>query len=127
MLAVGDLAFQSKCLGKMGDVANQGRTILFVSHNLAAVQGLCPNAHWFDHGRLSASGPTNDVVQTYLTSLPALGRTPLRHRHDRQGTGELQFTDIQFFSGNRCPVETIQSGEDLQIMGLSGISRSRDL
>jgi lipopolysaccharide transport system ATP-binding protein len=115
VLAVGDLAFQRKCLGKMGDVTHQGRTILFVTHNLAAVQSLCPRAYLFDHGRLSASGPTQEVVSTYLASIPALGRTPLRHRHDRQGNRELQFTDIQFFAGNRCPVATIQSGDDLQI------------
>jgi lipopolysaccharide transport system ATP-binding protein len=115
VLAVGDLAFQRKCLGKMGDVTKQGRTILFVSHNLAAMQGLCPIAHWFEHGRLIESGPTKDVVQTYLASLPALGRTPLLQRQDRQGNRQLTFTDIQFFSGNRCAVETIQSGEDLQI------------
>jgi homopolymeric O-antigen transport system ATP-binding protein len=115
VLAVGDLAFQRKCLGKMGDVARQGRTILFVSHHLAAVEGLCTSAHLFAQGRLIESGPTKDVVHTYLASLPALCRTPLIDRTDRQGNAQLKLTGIQFFSGNRCPVEAIQSGEDLQI------------
>src|SRR6267143_1165082 len=56
VLAVGDLAFQKKCLGKMGDVARSGRTILFVSHNMATVQHLCGSAYWLDHGRVAASG-----------------------------------------------------------------------
>jgi len=115
VLAVGDLAFQRKCLGKMGDVAREGRTILFVSHNLAAVEGLCNIAYLFEQGRLVHSGQTKDVVQTYVSSIPALCSTPLIQRTDREGNGQLRFTDIQFFSGDGSPVEIIQSGEDLQI------------
>jgi lipopolysaccharide transport system ATP-binding protein len=68
VLAVGDAAFQKKCLGKMGDVVGQGRTILFVSHNMTAVKGLCSRAFWLDHGRLRMQGDVKHVVSEYLRS-----------------------------------------------------------
>ncbi len=69
VLAVGDAAFQKKCLGKMGEVARHGRTVVFVSHNMAAVQQLTQTALWLDGGRVVEHGPTRDVVQNYLASL----------------------------------------------------------
>ncbi|HEY0972521.1 MAG TPA: polysaccharide ABC transporter ATP-binding protein [Gemmatimonadales bacterium] len=66
VLAVGDAAFQQKCLGKMGDVAAEGRTVIFVSHNMAAVQSLCARAAWLRHGRIVESGPARRVVSRYL-------------------------------------------------------------
>src|SRR5579884_3437706 len=68
VLAVGDAAFQQKCLGKMGDVAKQGRTIPFVSHNLAAIQRLCGRVFWLDEGRIVDEGPATSVVARYLRS-----------------------------------------------------------
>ncbi len=62
VLAVGDAAFQKKCLGKMGDVAKEGRTVLFVSHNMAAINRLCRDATWIDKGRLVMAGPAESVV-----------------------------------------------------------------
>jgi lipopolysaccharide transport system ATP-binding protein len=69
VLAVGDTGFQQKCLGKMGDVARAGRTVLFVSHNMPAVQALCDRAIMLDHGAVVAEGTTGAVVQEYLTSI----------------------------------------------------------
>lgn len=66
VLAVGDADFQKKCLGKMRDVSESGRTILFVSHNLAAVQSLCNRAFYFEHGRLKLQGDTTHVVNNYF-------------------------------------------------------------
>jgi lipopolysaccharide transport system ATP-binding protein len=68
VLAVGDYAFQQKCLNKMQDVSTQGRTILFVSHNMGAISRLCKNCILLDHGKMLAMGPTTEVVQTYMTS-----------------------------------------------------------
>jgi len=68
VLAVGDAAFQKKCLGKMEDVAKQGRTVLFVSHNMVAVQTLCQHLYWLDAGHLKAHGPVSEIVTTYLRS-----------------------------------------------------------
>ncbi|NDC40365.1 MAG: ATP-binding cassette domain-containing protein [Chitinophagia bacterium] len=66
VLAVGDAEFQKKCLGKMGDVASHGRTILFVSHNMQAVQSLCRKAIYMKAGRISDVGPTESVINNYL-------------------------------------------------------------
>jgi lipopolysaccharide transport system ATP-binding protein len=67
VLAVGDVAFQKKCLGKMEDVASEGRTVLFVSHNMAAVNRLCLQGMWLDEGRLQMMGSAERVVAAYLS------------------------------------------------------------
>lgn len=66
VLAVGDAAFQKKCLGKMGDAAKGGRTVLFVSHTMAAVQRLCNRAIWLESGKIVEDGPSGKVVSDYL-------------------------------------------------------------
>ncbi|MDP2279063.1 MAG: polysaccharide ABC transporter ATP-binding protein, partial [Nitrospirota bacterium] len=68
VLAVGDAQFQKKCLGKMGEVAKGGRTVLFVSHNMGAVERLCTRAILLDHGTITQSGPVHGVVSAYLQS-----------------------------------------------------------
>jgi lipopolysaccharide transport system ATP-binding protein len=68
VLAVGDVGFQKRCLGKMGDAARDGRTVLFVSHNMAAVQKLCKHAVWLDHGRVRMRGDAEQVVAAYVQS-----------------------------------------------------------
>ncbi|MEA3410993.1 MAG: ABC transporter ATP-binding protein [Pseudomonadota bacterium] len=76
VLAVGDATFQQKCMNKMQDVGQQGRTVLFVSHNMAAVTRLCPRAILLDQGGLVEDGPSNRVVEHYLKT--GLGTTPVR-------------------------------------------------
>ncbi|MFH1049576.1 MAG: polysaccharide ABC transporter ATP-binding protein [bacterium] len=66
VLAVGDAAFQKKCLGKMEDVSKQGRTVLFVSHNMGAVRNLCPKSILLNSGEVEMLGDTNDVIDSYL-------------------------------------------------------------
>jgi lipopolysaccharide transport system ATP-binding protein len=66
VLAVGDASFQKKCLGKMGDVAKQGRTVMFVSHNMTALRALCTRAVWLNEGRIMEDGPAATVVDHYL-------------------------------------------------------------
>jgi lipopolysaccharide transport system ATP-binding protein len=68
VLAVGDAEFQRKCLGKMGQVSRDGRTVVFVSHNMAAITQLCPRTLWLKDGRLVADGASSDVVSAYLSS-----------------------------------------------------------
>lgn len=66
VLAVGDVRFQKKCLGRMEEVAEQGRTVLFVSHNMSAVKSLCSRAIFLEEGRLKAEGDVNKIVDLYL-------------------------------------------------------------
>src|SRR5450755_3789629 len=67
VLAVGDASFQKKCLGKMGQVSREGRTILFVSHNMAAIKALCSKAILLRNGEVTASGKVSDVTALYST------------------------------------------------------------
>lgn len=69
VLAVGDAAFQKKCLGKIGTVAREGRTVLFVSHNMTALRGLCQRGLWIEDGRISADGDIETVVASYLHTM----------------------------------------------------------
>jgi homopolymeric O-antigen transport system ATP-binding protein len=65
VLAVGDAQFQKKCLGKMEDISQEGRTVVFVSHNMTSIGRLCSRALWLDHGHLMADGPAVDVIEKY--------------------------------------------------------------
>jgi hypothetical protein len=74
VLAVGDAEFQKKSLGKMHEVSRGGRTVLFVSHNMAAVQALCSRAVWLDRGTVTATGAATDVIAKYLQGAHAVNR-----------------------------------------------------
>ncbi len=95
VLAVGDAEFQKKCLGKMEDVAGQGRTVLFVSHNLAAVQKLCPQSILLKSGRKVFDGPTRQAIQQYTQIPENISDDDLNSQH-RLGTGEIKFKRIRF-------------------------------
>jgi lipopolysaccharide transport system ATP-binding protein len=112
VLAVGDLTFQQKCLEKMERVARDGRSVLFVSHNMAAITSLCDRAYLLDRGRVVESGSTKDVVQAHVNSMLAQGRIPLGERSDRFGDGSarLVFLDVSAAGAGR-----ITSGSPLRI------------
>jgi lipopolysaccharide transport system ATP-binding protein len=102
VLAVGDSEFQGKCLGKMRDVSSHGRTVLFVSHSMAAVGALCTRAIMLKHGRLAMEGSTEDVIAAYqhesMTSAPqesSLLEVP------RTGTGKGRFRSIHVEARDR--------------------------
>jgi lipopolysaccharide transport system ATP-binding protein len=113
VLAVGDAAFQEKCLGKMGEVSRRGRTVVFVSHNMAAVSALCTRALLLDGGRIETRGAPSEVVSRYLGRLQVLSTIPLAERTDRQGDGRLRLTAITFRSGSTGG--TPASGQDLTL------------
>ncbi|CAM3384352.1 Teichoic acids export ATP-binding protein TagH [Flavobacterium longum] len=93
VLAVGDAEFQKKCLGKMGDISKgQGRTVLFVSHNMAAVQSLCRTGILLKNGQLKHTGDVGAVIDEYLRSHKALTDVELRDRTDRVGGGRARIT-----------------------------------
>jgi lipopolysaccharide transport system ATP-binding protein len=103
VLAVGDVAFQKKCLGKMSDVAQEGRTVLFVSHNMSAVQRLCSKALLLERGKVAVSGSSQDVVASYWsTSLNAMSPDEWIDLADvsRKGTNQCRFSAVSYTSGN---------------------------
>jgi lipopolysaccharide transport system ATP-binding protein len=89
-LAVGDAAFQQRCLGKMGDVRRSGRTIVFVSHDLGAVQSLCDRALLLREGSVAAEGPASAVVDAYLAGLAASGESGRGYAVNAAALGEAQ-------------------------------------
>ncbi|MBP9863837.1 ABC transporter ATP-binding protein [Patescibacteria group bacterium] len=96
VLAVGDAEFQKKCLGKMEEVTKaEGRTILFVSHNIGAIQQLCKKCALLEHGKLKSFGPTEQIVAEYLGSNKTLGATSsiLNNQH-LKGTREATITEV---------------------------------
>ena len=105
VLAVGDINFQNKCLGKMEEVAErQGRTILFISHNLTAVQRLCPKSILLSGGRIIASGSSREIIAGYLAAndyaTPPMKTIDLKGA-SRSGTGEAHFVDLCYSSTNK--------------------------
>jgi lipopolysaccharide transport system ATP-binding protein len=97
VLAVGDAAFQKKCLGKMGEVAGEGRTVLFVSHNMAAIRQLCAASVLLEDGRVACMGETMDVVARYLTGVSGAGAQGSRDTEDwprRSGSGGAKIVRV---------------------------------
>jgi homopolymeric O-antigen transport system ATP-binding protein len=114
VLAVGDAAFQKKCLGRMRDVASAGRTVLFVSHNMAAVSTLCTKAMVLWEGMIKYPlGGVEDAVQTYLTEVHTITKTSLAERTDRQGNGKVRIQDFASFDRDGNEVEYIASGQEV--------------
>jgi lipopolysaccharide transport system ATP-binding protein len=95
VLAVGDAAFQKKCLAKMGDVAEGGRTILFVSHNMASIESLCRSAILLDRGEIIATGSAEAIVSRYAERVMTLRTRDIATRTDRVGDGRIRVTGIE--------------------------------
>jgi lipopolysaccharide transport system ATP-binding protein len=116
VLSVGDLAFQQKCLGRMERVAGEGRTVLFVSHNLTAVQTLCPRSMLLERGRKVIEGPTREVIDAYVKTVRTHAAMDLALREDRDGTGRFRFTAVAFETPAGATVDVPVTGEDLDVV-----------
>lgn len=113
VLAVGDAAFQKKCLGKMGAVAREGRTVLFVSHNIAAILSLCERAFLLDSGKVIRVGSAQEVVRHYLQSVISTEVIPLDRRQDRTGDGRVRAVSLRIESASNKKV--VRSSSRLKI------------
>jgi ABC-type polysaccharide/polyol phosphate transport system ATPase subunit len=116
VLAVGDAEFQRKCLGRMNEVTQKGRTVLFVSHNMDAVRRLCTRSVLLDRGQVAAYGPTESVVRQYLANVAL--RVPPGERIDlasrpREGSGEIRFVEADYSGGG--PHGSVQMGGPLTL------------
>lgn len=115
VLAVGDAAFQKKCLGKMENIAKEGRTVLFVSHNMGAITSLCTRCLLIDNGCLVFSGPPRSVVEEYLSKSSTYSSLPFSERKDRRGNGRVRFTDVSVLNDRLESVNYVTSGQDISI------------
>ena len=116
VLAVGDASFQKKCLGKMGQVSRQGRTILFVSHNMAAIKALCSRAILVREGTVAASGAVSDVVDDYLLgSAPGANVREWLDPTDAPGNENIRLCYVRIISPEGKPVINIDTGVQVEI------------
>ncbi len=116
VLAVGDSAFQKKCVDKMKDITHTtGRTILLVSHNMLTIQSLCAKCIYLDKGRVKKIGNTQDVIRHYLNEVEFTNKIGLAGRRDRLGNGSLRVTHISFKNEEGKDISNIKSGDDIQI------------
>ena len=116
VLAVGDSAFQKKCLGKMGDVSRQGRTIIFVSHNMAAVKTLCTRAILIQEGSVAADGPARSVIDEYLLGASAgVSAVEWLHSANAPGNENIRLRYVRVMPPENEATITIDSGATIEI------------
>ncbi len=114
VLAVGDAEFQRKCLGKMQEVSEHGRTVVFVSHNLSAVQRLCSRAYWIGNGHIAGEGPTASVVAAYMRESGLRqtgGEAVVGPDAHRVGTGGVRLRAAALVNEAGEPVNQLAIGE----------------
>jgi lipopolysaccharide transport system ATP-binding protein len=117
VLAVGDAGFQKKCLDKMEGLRSGGRTVLFVSHNLAAVENLCSRGIWLDGGKVRKDGKAKEVILAYMASFAdsLTAESNLADSESRQGNGEIRYTRVEYLNSDRTPRALIRCGDSLVI------------
>jgi lipopolysaccharide transport system ATP-binding protein len=118
VLAVGDTAFQKKCLGKMQEVSRQGRTVLFVSHNMMAVKSLCDRAILIERGQVAIDGAVDSVVNRYLTAGTAMARTgqiPEDAPRLRDLPSEARFRSVRLTDSSNHNVSQLYFGQPFRV------------
>ena len=117
VLAVGDGEFQRKCLKAMSDLHSSGRTVVFVSHNLAAVHSLCSRAIWIDRGRMKEDGRPSEVIKSYLAAFSTTDDVvrDLAEITDRSGSGDIRFSRIEILSADRSGPAAVCCGDSFVV------------
>lgn len=115
VLAVGDAEFQKKCLKAMDTLGSGGRTVLFVSHNMAAVENLCPRVIWIDNGQIRQDGDAREVIKSYLSTFVGAQKAglDLSNIETRGGSGVIRYTGIEFLNSGRQPRDFLSIGDSL--------------
>jgi len=117
VLAVGDAAFQRKCLDAMQSLRAGARTVLFVSHNLAAVEHLCRRCVWIDNGEVRMDGESRRVIEAYMGSITSAQTlsTDLDEVQERRGDGKMRYRGVEFLSEEKTPQKVIRAGDRVTI------------
>ena len=116
VLAVGDAQFQKKCLGKIGDVARHGRTVLFVSHNMAPIKQLCSRALVMRKGQLVCDSDADSGIEFYIQSAGTVDIDTIRDRAEREGNGRIRFTGVDLADEFGEKDTVFRSGQDCQMI-----------
>ncbi len=115
VLAVGDIAFQQKCLDRVEGLASGGRTIVFVSHSMGAIMKFCDRVIWIDEGRIRYDGEAAEAVKLYENGQSSHQEVGLEMRNDRTGTGLVKYTKVSILDENMNPCETVRTGQRINI------------
>jgi lipopolysaccharide transport system ATP-binding protein len=115
VLSVGDLAFQQKCLGRMEAASTEGRTVVFISHNLSSVVNLCDRAIMLAQGQVAASGKVGEVVDAYVADVTSDLERGIRDRQNRHGNGKLRFVDFRLERDGHA-IDSPATGEDVDLV-----------
>jgi homopolymeric O-antigen transport system ATP-binding protein len=116
VLAVGDAAFQKKCLNTMANLREEARTVLFVSHNLAAVENLCKRCIWIDDGRVRMDGESHQVIKAYMENMAAgITSSDFGDVQHRRGNGKIRFRSVEFLSPEGDLKTVIRAGDSVLI------------
>jgi ABC-type polysaccharide/polyol phosphate transport system ATPase subunit len=122
-LAVGDQAFQAKCLTRIREIKNQGVTIVLVSHNLEDIREQCARGIWMQDGRIQADGPANEVVAKYLGAVVRKEAQDMREAKEsiepsesppgqnRWGSGDVEITSVEFLNGHKDRADEFKTGD----------------
>jgi lipopolysaccharide transport system ATP-binding protein len=116
VLAVGDFEFQKKCLGRMSGIARSGRTVVFVSHNMQAVEALTSVGILVDQGNVVHMGPVSETVALYLSRSHGGGCSSLSAWPDRSGDGEATVESLTFTDSDGVPREMFRPGEEIRVV-----------
>jgi lipopolysaccharide transport system ATP-binding protein len=129
VLAVGDAEFQKKCLGKMQDVTAHDRTVLFVSHNIAAIRAMCPRAILLGNGMVSFAGETSSALDRYLGTGVSNEKLDLSLIRQRTGSGKLRFVDYTLMDSSRKTINSLVTAQSnyirLTVKGAKDIKDGR--
>jgi len=123
VLAVGDQAFQQKCMDKIRDFKSRGKTIIFVSHDLGTVDQLCNRSIWLNQGKVSAEGTTKRVIDFYKNSVQDQKASKLEEDHkmveeeirERWGSREVEITQVEFFDSSDTSTHQFKTGETFRV------------
>jgi lipopolysaccharide transport system ATP-binding protein len=111
VLAVGDIAFQRKCLGKMDNVAQEGRTVVFVSHNMSILQQLCERGIFLQEGTVHTDGTITEAVDAYLQTLEQTKTLDLSQRTDRKGQGKVKLVGAEVVNSSNGMSSLLKTGQ----------------
>jgi lipopolysaccharide transport system ATP-binding protein len=125
VLAVGDARFQQKCLGKMREVSGQGRTVLFVTHQMGLVSQLCERAVLLQNGRLAQSGKTPEVIATYLRDVGSRGGRAFVRSEADLGNKDLYIAEVATRNAQDQPSAAFSHDEEIVIALRGAIRRDR--
>jgi lipopolysaccharide transport system ATP-binding protein len=125
VLAVGDIDFQRRCLGKMREATGEGRTVVFVSHNMASIRALCPRAILLERGRLKADGDVEDVIGAYLSTDVKAGRSgEIPDDVARVGMGDVRLRHVELLGRDGEPLVYSRLGQPFTVViGLEATRR----